>query len=114
MTAPQDQKYMGVPTYKPETGSAMKSSAASSAGHCASAAGRHRSTRPPEDGEQEAEETTRKGNQRTEGQRDAIPTVPTTCRLALAQKNKSKTNRKRKGYGKWSEAPHRGTPKNLT
>ena len=99
---------MGVPTYKPETGSAMKSSAASSAGHCASAAGRHRSTRPPEDGEQEAEETTRKGNQRTEGQRDAIPTVPTTCRLALAQKNKRKTNRKRKGYGKDGAKPRKG------
>ena len=77
----------------------MKSSAASSAGHCASAAGRLRSTRPPGGGEQEAEEATRKDNQRTEGQRDAIPTVPTTCRLALAKKKETNKKGLRKKVG---------------
>ena len=79
---------MGVPTYKPEARASTVSSAASSTGNCASAAGRHRSTRPQGGGEQEAAEATRTGNQRTEGQRDAIPTVPTPCRLALGQDKK--------------------------
>ena len=86
------------------------STAASSTGNCASAAGRLRSTRPQGGGEQEAAEATRTGNQRTEGQRDAIPTVPTTCRLALATKRKTNNKGLRKRCR--SEAPLGGTPKN--
>ena len=54
------------------------STAASSAEGRVAAAVRHRSTRPRSDGEREAAAARHKA-----GQRDAIPTVPTPCRLAL-------------------------------